>query len=138
MKQQIESFINYLHNVKKTSENTTVSYRRDLKKWAEYMESLGRISIQEVTENDLKSFVCYLEQKNFKAATISRNIASIKAFYHYLLKEKKITNDISDVIHAPKVEKKLPGILSIEEAARLVEQPQADTPKELRDRAMLE
>lgn len=138
MEQYIENFITYLHNVKKTSENTTVSYRRDLKKWAEYMKSLGRTSIEEVKEEDLKSFVSYLEVKNFKAATISRNIASIKAFYHYLMKEKMVSKDISNAIHAPKVEKKLPGILSIEEAARLVEQPHADNPKELRDRAMLE
>lgn len=138
MEQYIETFIIYLHNVKKTSENTTMSYRRDLKKWAEYMKVLGKNSVQEVTEEDLKSFVGYLETKNFKAATISRNIASIKAFYHYMMKERLVASDISDVIHAPKVEKKLPGILSIEEAARLVEQPHADTPKELRDRAMLE
>lgn len=138
MEKYIESFIIYLHNVKKTSENTTMSYRRDLKKWSDYMKSLGKTSVQEITEDDLKSFVSYLEIKNFKAATISRNIASIKAFFHYLMKEKKVVNDISDVIHAPKVEKKLPGILSIGEVARLVEQPSADTPKELRDRAMLE
>ncbi len=138
MEKQIESFIIYLHNVKKTSENTTMSYRRDLKKWSDYMKSMGKTLVQEVTEEDLKSFVNYLEVKNFKAATISRNIASIKAFFHYLMKEKKVSNDISDVIHAPKVEKKLPGILTMEEAARLVEQPHSDTPKELRDRAMLE
>lgn len=138
MEKHIESFITYLHNVKKTSENTTISYRRDLNKWSDYMKSMGKTLVQEVTEEDLKSFVSYLEVKKFKAATISRNIASIKAFYHYLLKEKKVTKDISDVIHAPKVEKKLPGILSVEEVVRLVEQPHADTPKELRDRAMLE
>lgn len=138
MEQQIESFIVYLHNVKKTSENTTMSYRRDLYKWMDYMNKQGVDSVCNVTKEQLKEFVMYLEKEGFKAATISRNIAALKAFYHYLYKEKLVKEDISDCIHAPKVEKKLPEIMTMEEAVRLVEQPSAETPKELRDRAMLE
>ncbi len=138
MEQHIEAFIMYLHNVKKTSANTTMSYRRDLYKWMDYVNMQGVNSVQEVTKELLQEFVEYLEQQGFKAATISRNIAALKAFYHYLFKEKMIEEDISDCIHAPKVEKKLPEIITMEEAIRLVEQPSAETPKELRDRAMLE
>ena len=138
MEQRIEEFIVYLHNVKNTSENTVMSYRRDLKKWADYMNEIGVSSIQEVTAEHLESFVRFLEQKKFKAATISRNIASIKAFYHYLFKQRLIEEDISDTLHAPKVEKKLPQIMTMEDAVRLIEQPSGDKPKDLRDRAMLE
>lgn len=138
MEALIDGFIVYLHNVKNTSENTILSYGRDLKKWKGYMEELGLNSIQEVKAEHLERFVQDLEVKHFKAATISRNIASIKAFYHYLFKEKIVEEDISDVLHAPKVEKKLPEIMTMEEAVRLVEQPSGDKPKELRDRAMLE
>lgn len=138
MQALIEDFIVYLHNVKNTSENTILSYRRDLKKWKGYMEELDVTSIQEVTAEHLVSFVKFLEEKRFKAATISRNIASVKAFYHYLFKQKIVEEDISDVLHAPKVEKKLPEIMSMEEAVRLIEHPSGDKPKELRDRAMLE
>lgn len=138
MEQYIEAFIMYLHNVKKTSSNTTMSYRRDLYKWMDYTNMQGINSVQEVTKSLLQEFVKHLEQQGFKAATISRNIAALKAFYHYLFKEKIVEEDISDCIHAPKVEKKLPDIISMEEAVRLVEQPSAETPKELRDRAMLE
>jgi len=109
-----------------------------LYKWMDYMKSLGIDSLGDVTKEHLTDFVAYLESKKFKAATISRNIAAMKAFYHYMYKEKIVKEDISDVLHAPKVEKKLPGVLSMEEAIRLVEQPSGDTPKELRDRAMLE
>ncbi len=138
MEQHIEAFIMYLHNVKKTSENTTLSYRRDLLKWKDYADTQGVKSVQEVTKEHLQEFVEYLQVQGFKAATISRNIAALKAFYHYLFKEKLVEEDISDCIHAPKVEKKMPDIISMEEAVRLVEQPSAETPKELRDRAMLE
>lgn len=138
MEQYIEAFIMYLHNVKKTSENTTMSYRRDLYKWMDYANRQGVDSISDVTKEQLQQFVEHLNQQGFKAATISRNIAALKAFYHYLFKEKIVAEDISDCIHAPKVEKKLPDIITMEEAVRLVEQPNAETPKELRDRAMLE
>lgn len=138
MEQHIEAFIMYLHNVKKTSENTTLSYRRDLLKWKDYADTQGIKSVREVTKENLQEFVDHLQVQGFKAATISRNIAALKAFYHYLFKEKLVEEDISDCIHAPKVEKKMPEIISMEEAVRLVEQPSAETPKELRDRAMLE
>ncbi|MBQ8823294.1 MAG: site-specific tyrosine recombinase XerD [Lachnospiraceae bacterium] len=138
MKQQVDSFIEYLHNVKKTSENTTVSYRRDLYKWILYMEELGVQSPEQVTEEQLKAYVVYLQEQQFKNTTISRSIASLKAFYNYLFKHRLVQEDITDNIRAPKIEKKMPEILTVEETIRLLEQPEGDSPKELRDRAMLE
>jgi len=138
MEKLIQDFLEYLHNVKNTSDNTILSYKRDLLKWVDYMGTLGIDQIEAVREEDLHTFIKYLETKKFKTSTISRNIASIKAFYHYLYKESLVKEDISQSLHAPKVEKKLPDIMTIEEAVKLVEQPSGDKPKELRDRAMLE
>lgn len=138
MEKLIQDFVEYLHNVKNTSDNTILSYKRDLLKWVDYMGTLGIDRIEAVREEDLHNFIKYLETKKFKTSTISRNIASIKAFYHYLYKEGLVKEDISQRLHAPKVEKKLPDIMTIEEAVKLVEQPSGDKPKELRDRAMLE
>ncbi len=138
MERLIEDFLEYLHNVKNTSANTIMSYKRDLLKWDDYMGTLGIIKIEEVNKEHLLSFIEYLEKKKFKAATISRNIASIKAFYHYLFKQRVIEEDISDCLHAPKVDKKLPEIMSMDDAVKLIEQPKGDKPKDLRDRAMLE
>ena len=138
MKQTVEAFILYLHNVKKTAENTTMSYRRDLWKWTDFMGTMCITDMQQINEEHLKSYVQYLENRQFRAATISRNIASIKALYHYMYKEKLVDEDIADCLHAPKVEKKMPGVVTINEAVSLLEQPSGDTPKEIRDRAMLE
>ncbi len=138
MKQIVDGFIKYLHNVKKTAENTTMSYRRDLLKWIDYMESQGVFEIDMVTEIHLQNYVRYLTDMQFKASTVSRSIASVKAFYHYLYKEKIVNEDITEALKAPKVEKKLPGIMTMVEAANLLEQPSGDTPKEVRDKAMLE
>ena len=138
MERLIEDFLVYLHNVKNTSANTIMSYKHDLLKWDDFMGTLGISRIEEVEEGHLLIFIEHLEKKKFKAATISRNIASLKAFYHYLFKERLVDTDISECLHAPKVEKKLPEIMSMDDAVKLIEQPKGDKPKELRDRAMLE
>lgn len=138
MEKEIDQFISYLHNAKKTSENTEMSYRRDLNKVLKYMKGQGITEVSEITVTHLHSYILYLEKNHFAAATISRNIASIKAFYHYLFKEGKVSEDISEVLKPPKIEKKIPEILSEEQVNRLLEQPGMGSPKEIRDKAMLE
>lgn len=139
MEREIESFISYLHNIKKTSPNTEMSYRRDLTKMRIYLEiTAGSPAVYEVTEENLKKYIAYMERKKFKASTISRAIASIKAFYHYLLKEGLVQEDISECLKAPKVERKAPDILTVEEMENLLAVPSGDSDKEIRDNAMLE
>ena len=138
MEKQINAFISYLHNVKKTSNNTEMSYKRDLNKLNKFLAERGICEVSKVTREDLSSYVLYLEENQFAAATISRNIASIKAFYHFMNKDGLVSEDISESLKAPKIEKKIPEILSTDEVSRLLEQPNGDTPKEIRDKAMLE
>lgn len=138
MTQDIQNFIQYLHQVKQTSVNTEVSYARDLRKMSEYLAAQGVVDLNAVTATNLNSYVLFLEKEGMKPSTISRNIASMKAFYHYLEKERRMVNDPSGLLKAPKIEKKMPTILSTEEVTRLLEQPGGNSPKELRDKAMLE
>jgi len=138
MEQVINSFISYLHNVKRTSDNTAMSYQRDLKKVNSFMQEQGIGDVSEITVTNLNSYILYLEKNNFSAATISRNIASIKAFYYYMVKEGMVEEDVSDVLKAPRIEKKVPGILSTSDIIRLLERPTGNSPKEIRDKAMLE
>ncbi len=138
METEINSFMLYLHNIKKTSENTEMSYRRDLVKVKNYMQEQGIEDVRKITSTNLNSYILYLEKNKFSAATISRNIASLKAFYHYMCKEGMVSEDVAEALHAPKIEKKLPEVLSTEEVVRLLEQPCGTSPKEIRDKAMLE
>ena len=138
MEQDILIFIQYLHQKKQTSENTEVSYRRDLRKMAQYLSSQGVDSVKAVTATGLNSYVLFLEKEGLKPATISRSIASMKAFFHYLSSNGVIAEDPSEGLKAPKIEKKMPAVLSTEEMTLLLEQPSGNTPKELRDKAMLE
>ncbi len=138
MEKEIAAFIIYLHNVKNTSENTEMSYRRDLQKVQNFMEARDIHEVSAISFQDLGDYVKYLEDKKFAAATVSRNIASLKAFYHFMVQEGMVAEDLSEPLKAPKIEKKAPEIMSPGEVIRLLEQPSGDTPKEIRDRAMLE
>lgn len=138
MENEINAFISYLHNVKKMSNNTEMSYRRDLEKVRLFLEARGITDVRKASAKDLQEYISSLEGQHFAAATVSRNIASIKAFFHYLESEGILSEDISSVLKAPKIEKKIPEILSMEEVVRLLEQPSGNTPKEIRDKAMLE
>lgn len=135
----IQKFIRYLHKTKKASSNTEVSYERDLKKLFNYMvEKKSVTSWGEVTVTDLNSYMLYLEREKFASSTISRNVASIHAFYQYLYKKGIVEKDISDELKPPKIEKKMPDILTVQEVDLLLQQPKSDTPKGMRDKAMLE
>ncbi|MDO4519677.1 MAG: site-specific tyrosine recombinase XerD [Eubacteriales bacterium] len=138
MERRIREFISYLHNMKKMSNNTEVSYQRDLKKLAAFLKSRGIDSVEMIKEGDLLDYLLYMENANFATSSICRNIASIKAFCQYFYKMGIIDKDLSVVLKAPKVEKKMPEILSVEEVDRLLKQPDQKTAKGIRDQAMLE
>lgn len=138
MEKEIAAFVEYLHNVKKMSLNTEMSYKRDLAKFCGFMSDQGISEVSAVTATGLNSYILFLEKNGFSKATISRNIACLKSFYHFLYKEGKVKEDVSDSLKAPKVEKKIPEIMTTREVVNLLEQPKGDTPKDIRDKAMLE
>lgn len=138
MENVIDGFISYLHKVKNTSTNTELSYKRDLKKVVVFMQQNGISDFSQVTKEDLIAYKNEMEENHFAAASISRTVASLKALYHYMCKEGMVSEDISDVLKAPKIEKKMPEILTTQEVECLLEQPAGASSKEIRDKAMLE
>ncbi len=137
MEKEIDAFISYLHSIKNASYNTELSYHRDLNKFRKYMEARGIVGVDQIKEENLSDYIASLECQQLKAATISRNIASIKAFYQYLYKEGLVHENFGNRLRAPRVEKKLPDVITMEETVALLMQPTANTPKEIRDRSML-
>lgn len=134
----IREFILYLRDVKKTSKNTELSYERDLRKLNQYCSEKN---ISEAADVSFQMLALYLEQlteQGMKPSTISRNIASIKAYFSYLVEQGYIDQNPAEQLKAPKIEKKMPSILSVEDTVRLLEQPAGNAPKDYRDRAMLE
>ena len=138
MKCEIQEFIDYLHKTRGTSKNTEVSYERDLKKLEKYLTEGGFETAEQITSTVLNSYVLYMERKNFAASSISRSIASIRSFFQFLTQKYRWKENPAEKLKAPKIEKKLPDILSVEEVELLLKQPKENTAKGIRDRAMLE
>ena len=138
MKCEIQEFIDYLHNTRGTSKNTEVSYERDLKKLEQYLTEEGIETGEQVTSTVLNSYVLYMERRSFAASSISRSIASIRAFFQFLCQKDGWKENPAEKLKAPKIEKKLPDILTVEEVDLLLRQPKGNTAKGIRDKAMLE
>ena len=138
IQKSIDAFIRYLRDVKKTSYNTEMSYRRDLNKMYNYMQENGINHISQIKEDVLNSYILYLKENDFANATISRHVAAIKGWFLYLTKEGVVREDVAGNLKAPKIEKKAPDILPMVDVVKLLEEPKGNNPKELRDKAMLE
>ncbi len=138
MEQQVDLFIEYIHDKKKTSLNTEMSYKRDLLKVVDYLKKKGIKSWDSVCFDDLDSYISSMFDENFANASISRSVASVKALFGFLLLSHVVNEDVSKDLKAPKIEKKMPGILSKREVSLLLEQPNGNSPKQIRDKAMLE
>ena len=138
MERELDNFIYYIKNEKHMSVNTEMSYRRDLLKLCKYEAEHGVHNVGQITATNLTSFILDMEGKGFSPATISRTIASVRAFIVWLYRDKKIDEDVSVVLKAPKVEKKKQTTLSSEEMFLLLDQPDETTYKGMRDKAMLE
>ncbi len=138
MENAIQDFISYLHTNKQTSQNTEISYKRDLQKLASYLQEHGIDKFTDATRTTLDAFILHMEKKNFASSTISRNVASVRALYQYLFREHLIEDNPAENLKPPRVEKKVPEILTVKEVDLLLGQPNVQTAKGLRDKAMLE
>ncbi len=138
MNNEIDAFVGYMHENRQTSGNTEAAYARDLRKLTEYLKEIGVTSFAQVDRKELADFLLILEAQGRKASTISRFIASVKAFFSWQVGQGIRCDNPAKGLKAPKIEKKLPEILTEAEIGRLLEQPSSAAPKELRDKAMME
>ena len=106
MEEQIQEFIGYLRMVKKVSENTVVSYKRDLERMAAFMERRGLTDISDVTSDRLLDYERSLQDEHFAASSITRHNTSMKAFFRYLLENGNISDNPAEDIKSPQIEKR--------------------------------
>ena len=137
MEKKIKLFLEFLQKDKKLSNNTLQSYKRDITQYESYINE-ENLQYLKVTKEDIKNYLENLKNIGKKTSTISRNLASIRSFYQYLVRTKKIKEDPTEGIQSPKVEKRVPSVLSSKEVELLLEQPKAVDLKGIRDKAMLE
>ncbi len=137
MEKYINNFLKFIKDEKKLSENTLQSYKRDLLQFEEYLNE-NNLNYLKVTEDNITNYLKGIEGQGKKVSTVSRNLASIRAFYQYLVRIKKIKKDPTQRLHSPKIEKRIPSILTSAEVELLLNQPKNVDLKGIRDKAMLE
>ena len=144
MRQDIDSFLNYLTVEKGFSKNTVDAYRNDLHQLQEFAEKeIAKRSIMpswaDFRRQDMLSYLLNLKERGYAATTIARKIAATKSFYSFLLAEGRIKDSPTENVTSPKVGKSLPDAISISQVRQLLAQPaERSTPEAKRDRAMLE
>ena len=111
MEKQIKLFLEFLENDKKLTSNTLQSYKRDILQYQDYLE-MNQLNYLKITNSQLNAYFEHLISIGKKTSTISRNLASIKSFYQFLVKTKKMKKNPTTGIQSPKVEKKIPNILT--------------------------
>ncbi len=135
----LESFLDYIKYERGLAANTNAAYRRDLMKFNEFLLSQHRSEDPEqITKQDIRRFLTHQLDEGISHPTIARRLSSIKAYYKYLVLEGHCQNNPTVDLETPKIKRKLPDVLSIEEVDQLLNQPQVTLVLGLRDRAMLE
>ena len=134
----IGAYEKYLSKVKKASSNTIASYLRDIRQFADWLHRVEEIDVVDATQLNISNYLSHLEEDGRSGATVSRNLASLKNFYSYVvstgfLEQTPVTN-----IRVDRGEKKLPQILTGREIELLLSQPACVDAKGFRDKAMLE
>lgn len=133
-----EEFSFYLTSEKKLSESTLSSYIRDLDKFFDYLEEKNVTDIKKTNKTVILTYLLKLQKEGKKTATVSRSLASLRAYFGFLNRSSIIKKDPTIGVETPKAEKKLPEILTAEEVNRLLSQPKSGDIKGIRDKAMLE
>jgi integrase/recombinase XerD len=138
MENLVTAFINYLREEKKLSQNTLMSYKRDIEQYIMYLQDKNVENIQQSSKTTISTYMNHQNKQGRAITTISRSLASIRAFYRFLISHDFVKGNPTIGLESPKVEKKIPQILSEEEVKILLSQPQKMGLKGVRDKAMLE
>lgn len=135
---EIESFIGALRFEREMAVNTCESYGRDLAHFAGVMKLQGCSSAGDVTRADIDAYFMLERERAMASTTRARRLVALKMFYRHLSERRLISSDPTSLVDRPKKAKVLPRVLSEEETFLMIDEVKGDTPRDLRDRAMLE
>lgn len=134
-----KGFENYLKLEKSLSQNSIAAYINDISKLIAYLDkNHNKVNPLKVKLEHLKGFIAWLNERDISPRTQARTISGIKSFYKYLLIEGKIGSDPTALIESPRIGRKLPDILSMEEIDNLIEAVDLSKSEGQRNKAMLE
>ena len=134
MKKHIDHFITYLKAEEGLSLHTIKAYSGDLTDFLKFTDKKPK----NIDYLDIRGFLASLHHRNLKKTSISRKLATIRAFFKYLHREGYVTQNPAKLVSSPKIPKNLPNFLDIDETFSLMDSPQGDTFKPTRDKSILE
>jgi integrase/recombinase XerC len=131
-------YIVYLEAEKNVSAYTVRNYTKDLQEFFQFAADQGLDTLRKVDKQTLRSYLAYLMEQKYAKSSIARRLSAIRSFYRYLMREQLVSISPAATTVSPKLDKRLPVFLTVEEAKRLVESPDLSTPQGQRDRAIME
>ena len=139
MQVQVEEFLRFLAVEKGYSTHTGSAYRSDLAQFLLYLEGEKVSSWKGASRTHILDYVLTLKEREYAPATVARKVAAIRSFFGFLVEDGVLQDDPTAAVDSPRADKRLPRPLSPEKVARLLAEPtKSNTPRALRDRALLE
>ncbi len=137
MNNDINEYINYLEYERRLARNTCISYEKDLNDYILFLKQKNINSVNDIVKKDIIQYLELLRKQDIKTTSIARKLTSIKNFHKYLYAIGKVKEDVALIVERPKLAKKLPNVLTVEEVSLLLD-IKLNTPFDYRNKAMLE
>jgi len=138
MKAFIDEFMNYLSVERGLASNTLLAYRRDLNKYTDYLSRKGIPGSTKVNREHVSNFMFDLKKQNMSPTTICRNLAAIKMFHRFLVRENLSPEDPTTLVDTPKLWQRIPSVLTQGEIEAMIKAASGKKPQQIRDQAILE
>ena len=137
MQQRVVQFLRYLQQQRHYSPYTLSGYGLDLKRFGEYLVALDVLRWESINSRDIRSYLALRHRSGLSGRSLQREISSLRSFYRFLLKQQCISHNPLEGVQAPKSERRLPGVLDVDQIERLFA-TKPDTPLDIRDYAIME
>ena len=135
----IKHFLIYIRLEQSLSDNSVAAYQHDIELFRQYIESIdSSMSIKDIHQEEIESFLSYLYELGFSASSQARIISGLKKFFKYLMIEKMISSNPTELISSPNIGRYLPDVLSYEEICSMIECIDLSQPLGHRNKAIIE
>lgn len=147
IQEALNSYWSYLEAERGLSPYTVRNYTSDLignrargteKGFFQFLQMKHINSLDEVDKPVIRDFISWLMAQGVVKSSIARKLSAVRSFYRYLVREEKVSRNPLEKASSPKLDRRLPSFLTVEETVRLLEAPDLSTPQGMRDRALLE
>ena len=137
MQEIFNRYIIHLEAERNASPYTVRNYKADLLDFFHFLKDKKVASLDEVNRHVLRDYLAHLVGRGIVKGSIARKLSAIRSFYRYMVREKIIEANPIKTVSSPKLDKRLPLFLTMDEVKKLLEAPDPSTPQGLRDRALL-